>query len=221
MEGGADDGFAVPSQVPSHSGERVKLVNDSVHSHLELQSYVLDVLDTPTVQRLRDLKQLGSTYYVFPGASHNRFEHVVGTSFLAGEFVRGLYSNPRDPYIRTQVFETARQFSETVKLVEIAGLCHDLGHGPFSHSWDYVFLPKVTRHGDVRFAAPAATPSVRRRSEAGTLLTFSSCRSPRVDRSFSSTQTCTTRRGPSCCSSIAATRTTLTWSARKFGPCVP
>lgn len=67
---------------------------------------------------------------------------------MAGEFVRGLYHNHRDPYIRGDIFDCERQFEDSVKLVEIAGLCHDLGHGPFSHSWDYTFLPKVTRHGD-------------------------------------------------------------------------
>lgn len=59
-----------------------------------------------------------------------------------------MYHNQRDPYIRTGIFDCERQFEDSVKLAEIAGLCHDLGHGPFSHSWDYTFLPKVRRHGD-------------------------------------------------------------------------
>lgn len=141
----------VPSQVPSNDfGPGTKLINDTIHSHLELQRYVLDVADTPHTQRLRDLKQLGTTALVFPGATHDRFSHVVGTSFLSGEFVRGIYANRRDPHGSRLggLFENEAQFERAVQLVETAGLVHDLGHGPFSHAWDSVFLPKILRHGD-------------------------------------------------------------------------
>lgn len=47
---------------------------------------IMKFIDTPQFQRLRDLKQLGATYYVFPGASHNRLEHSIGVSYLAGEW---------------------------------------------------------------------------------------------------------------------------------------
>ena len=59
--------------------------NDAVHNHFELPALCIKVIDTPEFQRLRDLKQLGGTYWVFTSASHNRFEHSLGTAFLAGD----------------------------------------------------------------------------------------------------------------------------------------
>jgi len=58
-----------------------KLINDPIHGHIRLNDTCVKIIDTPQFQRLRDLKQLGSCYFVFPGASHNRFEHSVGRSF--------------------------------------------------------------------------------------------------------------------------------------------
>ena len=56
----------------------LQVVNDSVHGHIELHPLMVQIIDTPQFQRLRHIKQLGGQYFVYPGASHNRFEHSLG-----------------------------------------------------------------------------------------------------------------------------------------------
>lgn len=73
-----------------HLGTHTKSVRDQIHGDILLYDRELEAIDTPQYQRLRDLKQLGSSYYVFPGATHNRFEHCLGTGHLAGEMLSHL-----------------------------------------------------------------------------------------------------------------------------------
>ncbi|XP_037540025.1 deoxynucleoside triphosphate triphosphohydrolase SAMHD1 [Nematolebias whitei] len=110
-----------------------KVFNDPIHGHVELHPLLIKFIDTPQFQRLRNIKQLGGTYYVFPGASHNRFEHSIGVGYLAGQLVQAL--NEKQP----ELLITCRD----ILCVQIAGLCHDLGHGPFSHMFDGMFMPKA------------------------------------------------------------------------------
>ena len=55
-----------------------QVFNDPIHGHIELHPLMVKIIDTPQFQRLRHIKQLGGAYYVFMGASHNRFEHSIG-----------------------------------------------------------------------------------------------------------------------------------------------
>lgn len=91
------------------------------------------VIDTPQFQRLRDVKQLGTTYMVFPGATHTRFEHSLGTSWLASNMFNRISS--------AQHGELGLSRHDG-RVVGLAGLCHDLGHGPFSHVFENEFLPR-------------------------------------------------------------------------------
>ncbi|XP_056453197.1 deoxynucleoside triphosphate triphosphohydrolase SAMHD1-like [Gadus chalcogrammus] len=115
-----------------------KVFNDPIHGHIELHPLLVKIIDTPQFQRLRNIKQLGGAYYVFPGASHNRFEHSIGVGYLAGKLAKSLQKKLlRLPKPKPEITES------DILCVQIAGLCHDLGHGPFSHLFDAMFIPKV------------------------------------------------------------------------------
>ena len=104
----------------------MKQIYDPVHGFITLSPLMISIIDTPEFQRLRDLKQLGATYFVFPSATHTRLEHSIGVCFLAGETMRTLHSLQPELNITPRLIE----------LVQIAGLIHDIGHGPFSHLYD-------------------------------------------------------------------------------------
>ncbi|XP_071511170.1 deoxynucleoside triphosphate triphosphohydrolase SAMHD1-like [Diadema antillarum] len=106
-----------------------KVFNDPVHSSIQMPLYCQWIIDTPQFQRLRYIKQLGCTCYVFPGAVHTRFDHSLGVSHLAGKLATTLQRH--EPSIQTN----------EIACVEIAGLCHDLGHGPFSHAFENIIPP--------------------------------------------------------------------------------
>jgi len=114
-----------------------KIFNDHVHANIKLEGLCLRIIDTPEFQRLHGLKQNGTTDFVFRGATHTRFEHSLGVAHLAERFVKTLQRNQSNLGIT----------DNDVLCVKIAGLCHDLGHGPFSHVYDGVFLKRMYPNG--------------------------------------------------------------------------
>lgn len=108
-------------------------IYDDVHGYIEICTRRKQIIDTPQFQRLRYLKQLGASYFVHPGATHNRFEHSIGVSFLAGKFLRVLQSKQLELKIT----------EDEIFCVEVAGLLHDIGHGPFSHTFDRKVAPRI------------------------------------------------------------------------------
>uniref|UniRef100_A0AAZ1XD60 HD/PDEase domain-containing protein n=1 Tax=Oreochromis aureus TaxID=47969 RepID=A0AAZ1XD60_OREAU len=103
-----------------------KVFNDPIHGHIELHPLLVKIIDTPQFQRLRKIKQLGGGYYVFPGASHNRFEHSVGVGHLAGELVKALRAKQLEELEQEPSMDSLIN-DRDVLCVQIAGLCHDLG----------------------------------------------------------------------------------------------
>ena len=116
-----------------------KCIYDPIHGYMEFNSECIKIIDHPIFQRMRNIKQLGNCYKIFPGASHNRFEHSLGVGYLANKLITNLSLKQPELHI------TQKQIDQ----ITIAGLCHDLGHGPFSHGFDHDVLPKLLSHDNI------------------------------------------------------------------------
>ncbi len=113
--------------------EVFKEFSDPIYGFIRADHRELCLIDSLIFQRLRHVKQLGLTYLVFPSAQHSRFEHALGVLHLADR----LYSKLGD--------EGDTRFRSIIRL---AGLLHDLGHPPFSHTTE-VLLPEEKTHEDL------------------------------------------------------------------------
>ncbi|GAA5819263.1 MAG: HD domain-containing protein [Methanobrevibacter sp. CfCl-M3] len=98
-----------------------RLIKDSVHGEFSLNDFEVKVMDCPQFQRLRRIKQLGFIYLIYPGANHSRFEHSIGTMYLGSKLSDHLNLSDYNK-----------------KLVRMASMLHDIGHGPFSHASENV-----------------------------------------------------------------------------------
>jgi HD superfamily phosphohydrolase len=112
----------------------MKLIYDPLYGYIEIEDYLLEIIDTHEFQRLRDIKQLGCAYIVFPSAVHTRFEHSIGVSHLSGIFIKTIQQKQPELNI-TQ---------DDIRRIKIAGLIHDLGHSCYSHFFDHHFLSDLT-----------------------------------------------------------------------------
>jgi HD superfamily phosphohydrolase len=98
-----------------------KLIRDAVHGDIEMGPLEVEIIDTPEFQRLRGIKQLGTAYLVFPSAMHTRFEHSLGTSWMAWRMINILK--------RTRTIAADEEQS-----IRVAALLHDITHIPFGHT---------------------------------------------------------------------------------------
>ena len=130
------------------------ITNDPIHGTIQISPLCVKIINTPQFQRLRNIKQLGGCYYVYPGASHNRFEHSIGVYHLAGKLAqhlqKGMEKDMEDPDLKKKLEDCVMSKNDLL-CIEIAGLCHDLGHGPFSHLFDQFFYkePSIVKDGNV------------------------------------------------------------------------
>ena len=111
------------------STNKLKIINDPVYGFIKIPFEIIyDLIEQPVFQRLRRIRQLGLTHYVYPGATHTRFQHAIGAMHLMGQAIGEIRSRGHeitDPEARA---------------VTIAILLHDIGHGPFSHSLEHSLI---------------------------------------------------------------------------------
>jgi HD superfamily phosphohydrolase len=151
--------------VARHPFAAVNLISDPIHGYVELTKRLgpaesaaaglpaedvaeEDLLDTAWVQRLRRISQLQSARWVFPTAEHSRFTHGLGVMHEAGAWGRSLY-----PSLRSALIVDGHGVPSeglVVETLRVAGLLHDVGHGPFAHFFDDHVLSAFDAPADER-----------------------------------------------------------------------
>ncbi|NLV16858.1 MAG: HD domain-containing protein [Syntrophomonadaceae bacterium] len=122
---------------------------DPIHVFIKLDSDERKVVDSYPFQRLRNIHQLATSYLVYPGATHKRFEHSLGVMELASR-VFDVITNPRNLHekIKDLIPEITldNKLQYWRRVLRMAALCHDLGHLPFSHAAEDDLLPEGVDH---------------------------------------------------------------------------
>ena len=95
---------------------RQREIRDPIHGFINRTELEEWLIDTTAFQRLRGIKQLAMAHLVYPGAMHTRFDHCIGAMHIAGRLADKLIGD-----------------ADTCRLIRLAALLHDVGHGPFSH----------------------------------------------------------------------------------------
>jgi hypothetical protein len=112
-------------------------IKDPVHGYVYITEEEKTLIDSYPVQRLHRLRQLAGAEYVYPGANHTRFEHSIGVMHLASRVAE-------NPNISQHIGE------DEAEMVRIAGLLHDVGHGPFSHVFEQLLDKELNQtHEDI------------------------------------------------------------------------
>ncbi|MHA1746069.1 MAG: HD domain-containing protein, partial [Promethearchaeota archaeon] len=108
---------------------KVLKINDPIHGFVLFPYKLAKIIDSKEIQRLMRIRQLSGTNHVFPGANHTRFEHSLGVAALAQRLMVTL----RD-------IKEIDLSQEDIEDGVVAALCHDIGHGPFSHNFEGLLL---------------------------------------------------------------------------------
>ena len=108
---------------------------DLIHDFIRVYDHELEIIDNPIFQRLRRIKQLSGAHLTYPAAQHTRFEHSLGVMHIASQAGHALKEK--------EILK-----SDDIKILRLAGLLHDIGHGPFSHLFEEIIQQKKISHED-------------------------------------------------------------------------
>lgn len=120
------------------------VIFDVMYGFIPITEWEEKIINSPFFQRLRWIKQLGFSNYIFPGAEHNRFAHVIGVMHSMEQMLRAMGLAATE----AELFDPKARSKDVMlhKSLRIAALLHDLGTFPFSHAIEYAYI----RHGNVR-----------------------------------------------------------------------
>jgi len=116
-----------------------KQIHDTIWGTISLRPLEVPILDSPLLQRLRQLRQLGVAHWVYPGADHSRFEHSLGVLHQAQQLVFAINRAGINKYNQVVISEDDEQ------LIRISALMHDIGHPVLSHVSEYALRPSNLR----------------------------------------------------------------------------
>jgi len=108
---------------------------DPIHDFIRVYEHELSIIDNPIFQRLRRIRQLSGAHLTYPAAQHTRFEHSLGVMHIASQAGHALN-------------EKGILQSDDIEILRLAGLLHDIGHGPFSHLFEEIIQEKKISHED-------------------------------------------------------------------------
>ncbi len=119
-----------------------RVIYDVMYGFIPITEWEEQIIDSPFFQRLRWIRQLGFANYIFPGAEHNRFAHVIGVMHSMDQMLRSLGLAVPD----SELFDPRAKNPAAMlhKSLRIAALLHDIGTFPFSHAIEYAYI----RHGN-------------------------------------------------------------------------
>jgi len=127
----------------------INKIRDSVHGFIYFSDKEKEIIDWPEFQRLRYIKQLALTNYVYPGAGHTRFEHSLGVMEMASRmFDRLCNKSGISEMIKKSISKIDLDIEKARQVLRLAALLHDIGHLPFSHGGEAI-IPQGKKHEDI------------------------------------------------------------------------